>query len=161
MRTYTVHEPPPRRGDGESDPMRFVFVRDGFSFWAFLLGPLWFLRYRLWLALLGYVVAAAALTAAVHYSGASDGAHAVVGLLLAILTGLEANSLRRWTLQRRGWVNHGVVVADDLEAAERRFFDSWVRAQAHPPSSGPPATARMPDNAPEVIGLFPQPGGHS
>ena len=25
---------------------RFVFVRDGFHFWAFLLAPLWMLRHR-------------------------------------------------------------------------------------------------------------------
>ena len=35
------------------DRQRFVFVRDGFHFWALLLGPLWLLWHRLWLALLG------------------------------------------------------------------------------------------------------------
>jgi hypothetical protein len=80
--------------------------------------------------------------------------------LFAILTGLEANSLRRWTLQRRGWVSHGVVVADNLEAAERRFFDSWVAAQGRARSSGSPAPPRVPGKAPDVIGLFPQPGAH-
>ena len=35
--------------------------------------------------------------------------------------------MRRWTLARRGWKNLGVVVGDDLEAAERRFFDAWVK----------------------------------
>ena len=44
MPTYTVHQPPPRKGEAASAPERFVFVRDGFHFWAFLLGPLWMLR---------------------------------------------------------------------------------------------------------------------
>ena len=46
------------------DPERFVFVRDGFSFWAFLLAPLWMLRARLWLVFVGYVVVAVALQVA-------------------------------------------------------------------------------------------------
>ena len=43
MPTYTVHEPPPRKRRSRADPERFVFVRDGFYFWAFLLAPLWLL----------------------------------------------------------------------------------------------------------------------
>ena len=61
MKVFTVHEPPPRRNESSVDPDRFVFVRDGFYFWAFLFGPLWMLRHRLWLALLIYVVVIAAL----------------------------------------------------------------------------------------------------
>ena len=51
MPTYTVHQPPPRQGEAARAPERFVFVRDGFHFWAFVLAPFWLLRYRLWLAL--------------------------------------------------------------------------------------------------------------
>src|ERR1700712_5643465 len=51
MPVYTVHAP--AADDGEAD--RFTFVRDGFHFWAFVFGPLWLARHRLWLALLGYI----------------------------------------------------------------------------------------------------------
>ena len=51
MPTYTVHEPPLRKNESVASPERFVFVRDGFHFWAFLLPPLWFVLRRLWLAL--------------------------------------------------------------------------------------------------------------
>ena len=56
MPTYTVHAPPPRRGETTSAPERFVFVRDGFHVWAFILAPLWLLAHRLWLAFIIYVV---------------------------------------------------------------------------------------------------------
>ena len=56
MPTYTVHAPPPHHGETTSAPERFVFVRDGFHFWAFLLAPLWLLLHGLWLALVIYVV---------------------------------------------------------------------------------------------------------
>src|SRR4029077_16824986 len=55
MAIYTVHEPPLKRYDTAADPDRFVFVRDGFSWSAFLFGPLWVLRHRMWLVLLLYV----------------------------------------------------------------------------------------------------------
>jgi hypothetical protein len=52
------------------------------------------------------------------------------------------------------------VVAPNLEAAERRFFDAYLTHRPPPPpAAATPALqpARMPPPAPEVIGLFPQP----
>ena len=50
MPTYTIHSPPDRQGETMSAAERFVFVRDGFHVWAFLLAPLWLLIHRLcWL----------------------------------------------------------------------------------------------------------------
>src|SRR5687767_11420307 len=121
MSTYTVHAPPPRTDEEMSDPLRFVFVRDGFSFWAFLLSGLWMLRHRLWLVLLGYIVVAVALQVAIYMIGAPAAAMFAAGALLALLVGFEAATLRRFTLARRGWTIVGVVVGDDVEAAERRF----------------------------------------
>jgi hypothetical protein len=98
-----------------------------------------------------------------------------VTLLIALLMGFEAASLRRWTLSRRKWRQLDVVVADDEEAAERRFFDRWT-AQRHILNNdqpavdrgAPPPTREVPGQAfsrppasphGDIIGLFPQPGG--
>jgi hypothetical protein len=159
MSVYTVHAPPPRRGEHESDPTRFAFVRDGFSFWAFLLAPLWMLRHRLWLVFFGYLAVAAATQVALIALGVPDGVKIAVGLLLALLVGFEAASLRRWTLTRRGWTNFGVTVADGLEGAERRFFDAWVGRRPEIRRAGAAYSGRAASAAPpDVIGLFPQPG---
>jgi hypothetical protein len=172
MAVYTVHEPPLRKRQNETDPMRFTFVRDGFHFWAFVLGPLWMLRHRLWLVLIGHLVIVGGLAAGLTWLGASGPGSAAVGVLVALLIGLEASTLRRWTLARRGWNNLGVIVADDVELAERRFFDAWSgqiwaaqnwaaeSGPAHEPAPpAPPPTPRAPSPAqPDVIGLFPQPG---
>jgi len=160
MTVYTVHEPPLRRGESDADPARFAFVRDGFYWAAFFFSVLWMLWHRLWLVLIGYLLVVGAVAAALTVLGASAWAGPAVGLLLAILLGIEASTLRRWTLTRRGWSQLGVVVADDRELAERRFFDAW--AAGAPPSpalpvSGPPAV-RMTHTRSDVIGLFPQPG---
>ncbi|MBM3527536.1 MAG: DUF2628 domain-containing protein [Alphaproteobacteria bacterium] len=162
MTVYTVHEPRPRKGSDESDPERFVFVRDGFYFWAFVLGPLWMLRHRMWLVLLGFVVVTTAVQMALTALGISTGVKLLVGLLIALLIGFEAATLRRFSLRR--WRSHGVVVASDMESAERRFFDLWT---AHGSQAAPAAVqsgtvvagtpSRMPAPAQDVIGLFPEP----
>jgi hypothetical protein len=166
MSVYTVHEPPRRAGTAAANVERFAFVRDGFSWWAFLLAPLWMLRHRMWLVLIGYVVIAGAIEVPVKLSGAPGFAASVIGLLLGLLVGLEAGTLRRFTLNRRGWKNLGVVSGDDLEDAERRFFDAWLQ-RTNSPSSGPhapmpgPASAAPNRRGPlgsDVIGLFPEPG---
>ena len=172
MSIYTVYEPPLKAHESAPDPERFVFVRDGFSFWAFLLAPWWMLRHRLWLALVCYVILAVALSVALRLIGTSAAVTIIAGALFSLLVGFEAATLRRFGLARRGWRNVGIVVGDDVESAERRFFDAWANkswvnkswaerpsvdgaSRASSPAMGVPM-ARRPSS--EVIGLFPQPG---
>jgi hypothetical protein len=167
MTIYTVHEPPRRGDDPSKHTARFTFVRDGFYAWAFLLAPLWMLWRRLWLACFIYIllmgIVDAALAAA-RFSGLTIGA---VNLLVMLLVGLEASSLRRWTLARRGWRMVGVVSAGSEQEAERRFFDGWVaRPEPASPSDAPPVAPpvsglRRGDATPAVIGLFPEPGART
>jgi hypothetical protein len=164
MPVYTVHEPPLRDSDDPADAAdRFVFVRDKFSMWAFLFAPLWMVWRRLWLVLLLYVVVIALLQAALWVLGASGVVKFTVGALISLLIGFEGPTLRRWTFARRGWINHGVVVADDEESAERRFFDAWIARDAGPApvrsqsAVVAPVPYRSAADPPPVIGLFPEP----
>jgi Protein of unknown function (DUF2628) len=163
MPTYTVHAPPPKADEKTSDPQRFLFVRDGFHFWAFLLGPLWLIYRRLWLVLVLYLVVAGVLGGALAALHAPATLQLAFDLLIALLVGFEAATLRRWTLERRGWRTLGFVVADDEENAERRFFPAWSEhagTEAPPPSAEPkyaPPVRRGPHSGSDVIGLFPEP----
>jgi hypothetical protein len=168
MSVYTVYEPPLRSGEASADPDRFAFVRDGFSFWAFLLGPLWMLRHRMWLVLLGYLVLAAALGWAQRAAGVAPGVGGTVTFLVMILIGCEAGTLRRLTLEGRGWRNVGIVVGDDLELAERRFFEAWMARGKQTSTDAPPtrptafagpygSSTNVPPGASDVLGLFPEP----
>lgn len=159
MAVYSVLEPPARSGGGDAAE-RFVFVRDGFNWAAFFFGALWMLWRRLWLVLLGYLILVGALEALLRVLGAAMGARVFIGFLIALLVGFEAASLRRWTLIRRGWRDHGIVVGDDLEGAERRFFSAWTGTDG-PRGATASAAAGFPQpHAPaSVVGLFPQPGG--
>ena len=166
MPTFTVHEPPPRKTESVTAPERFVFVRDGFYFWAFVLAPLWLLVRKLWLAFFIYVVVTIAVAVALKLAGAPSYVQTTAALVTALLIGLEASTIRRWTLTRRGWKNLGFVVAEDAEIAERRFYAAWTdRAPASPaPLPEPTYTTPVRRGAPsasDVIGLFPEPGNPS
>lgn len=167
MAVYTVHQPPLKKYESAPDPVRFAFVRDGFSFWAFLFGPLWMLWHRMWLVFTGYIVVVVAMQVGLRIVGAS-GAAAFAAFMLALLVGMEAGTLRRFTLGRRRWRNVGTIVGSDRDTVERRFFDSWVQGETLSPISPPaprPASPAAPARhsttpASDVIGLFPQPGTH-
>ena len=164
MTIYTVHAPPLSENESVPDPERFAFVRDGFNFWAFVFGPLWMLWRRLWLALLFYVAIIGALEGVLWFIRAPAPMRAAVMLLIALLVGFEAATVRRWTLNRRGWRQLGVVAGSNYEAAERRFFDTWVTQMAWQVARTPPPSqqvsaisAGMSPPASDIIGLFPEP----
>ena len=167
MPTYTVHAPPPKKGDAASAPERFRFVRDGFHFWAFVLPPLWLLVHRLWLAFVLFVVFYGLIAVGLASAGASLNAQLTVGLLIGLLMGFEVASIQRWTLTRRGWKTLGFVIGDDEEMAERHFYAEWSKRAAQAPAPAAPAEAapdysapvrRGPPTGSDVIGLFPEPG---
>src|SRR5262245_36264129 len=112
LQVYTVHEPPePPAGKlehGES----LVFVRDGFSWAAALFAPLWMLAHRMWLVLIGYLVLQAALEVSLGSLGAAPQWLGTAAIALHVLLGFEASSLRRWTLDRKGWQMIGTVTAN-------------------------------------------------
>ena len=153
MALYTVY----MRGDGLDAARHAVFVREGFSKGAFVFGVLWLLRHRLWLAAVGWLVAAVAITAATSLLTASAGFG--LFLLLAILTGLEAPTWRRRALARAGFATRDVVAAEDRDAAECRFFERLGPSVPSPASKGTPITSG-PLRGPAVLGLFPEPKGH-
>jgi hypothetical protein len=173
MPVYTVHAPVTSHA-GIRATDKFVFVRDGFHFWAALLSPLWLIWNWLWLALIGWILFTIALEIGIASLGGGRTAVLFAYILVALLFGFEAASLQRWTLSRRNWRQLDLVVADDEEQAERRFFDRWtakqralVNDQTAVDRGGPPPTRDIPGQAfstppplpNEIIGLFPEPGG--
>jgi len=167
MPTFTVHEPPPRKTESVTSPERFVFVRDGFHFWAFVLAPLWLLLHRLWLALACYLVLSFAIGVALFWIGVSSPVQFLASTLIALLIGFEAPTMWRWTLARRKWKTLGFVVGENAEMAERRFYAEWtkntgMRADAKPATPPEPKYAapvwRGAPSPSDVIGLFPEPG---
>jgi hypothetical protein len=94
-----------------------LLVREGFSWGALLFGPFWLAAHRAWIA--------AAISLAVYIliaSLAPAPIRLVLGVSLAVLLGLTGHDLRRWTVERRGYLLVHVVAARDAEEALLRLL---------------------------------------
>lgn len=168
MAIYTVLAPPDEAS--ATDPLKAVFVKDGFSWPALFFAAPWLIFRRMWLVLVLYLAVMIGLSVLIQRTGADQAGFVVI--LLHILFALEANNLRRWTLERRGFRLAGVAEGRNLEEAELRWFaqrepaDTIVSLPAVPPQPPsppvPPIPPRMGPVNPSaesggVVGLFPAP----
>lgn len=158
MAIYTVHVP-----RVAADPVdladRTAFVRDGFSGWAFLFGPLFLARHRAWLAAAAWLVlvlGGAAIAAALDWP---VGARVLLALVIQLFLGLEGNSLRRDALRRRGYDLADVVAGTGREHGELLFFRGRDDRAAPSPAAPVPAPRLrgpfQPPGSGPVIGSFP------
>lgn len=164
MTMYNVLAPPAQAGSAEPDPARFVFVKEGFCWPAFFIAPIWLLWRWMWLVFVLYVVVALGVLAAIDQVAIPVAW--IVILLFNLLIGLEANNLRRWTLERRGYRFLGIASGDRMREAEFRFFASRAGGEpetttvtAPEPKEARPERRRPVVGSSEVVGLFPKPGG--
>jgi hypothetical protein len=114
MASYVVMEQPGRTGIAD-----VAFVRDGFSWAAFLVPPLWLLWHRLWFeALFAFLV-----LALLSFLGEAGWplAGSLLTLTVSLYIGLEGQNLRIAALRRRGWREWGAIDAENLADAETRY----------------------------------------
>jgi hypothetical protein len=167
MLIYTVHEPgrPAQSLDERADGV--VFIKEGFTGWGFLFGPLWLLfntpwfelpRQFLWWAAGALVLLMSAGAAAVLIElGLNQGqALGIAYLLLMLIVGFEGNNLRRWRLELEGYVFLASVAGKSFEECERRFFDVWLPTVAKPKAAQAPRPAS--NTGPPSWGDWPGPG---
>lgn len=157
MTTYTLHLPRDARPGDPAALDDAELVKDAFSWGAFFFTFLWFFFHRLWLAGLGVLVLVFGFGALLQVLNVHDAASTVAALLLQALIGLEANSLRRWTLTRHGYALADVVTGADKDEAEAKAYARWLSQRPAPTPRAPApvpvlSTPRRPD---PVIGLFP------
>ena len=94
-----------------------ILVREGFSWGAFLFGPIWLAVHRAWVA------AALSLAAYVLIAVlASPALGPVLGRGLALTLGLTGNDLWRWALEQRGYALLHVLAARDWDGALQRLL---------------------------------------
>jgi hypothetical protein len=168
MATYTLHLPHDARPGDATALDRAEVVKDGFAWWALVFQLFWFLRHRLWLGALFFIVATGLLTAICAVLKVHPSAASIAEILLAIFFALEANSIRRWTLSRNGRPAIDAVIASREDEAEARLFSRWlarkpavveVRPFVTPQPPATPAPAGTPLAPSPAVGLFPEPEG--
>ena len=158
MKTFLVFEPQAGSRTPE-EAERVVFLREKFSWPALFFGPLWLIWHRLWLALVFWCAAEALIGAGARALHIRPSVTILALIAPSLIIAFEAPLLRQYRLIARGHREAGVVIADDIESAERRFFDRWLRREKpkslSPVSSLPPLAQPAPS---QVIGFFPDPG---
>lgn len=162
--SYTLHVAP-YATPGDPDALdRANVVRDGFSFWAFVAPPLWFLVHRHWILALVVTLVLAGFWAGLRALGLPVGFALLLNTLLWWLVGLEASTLRRWDYARQGRPTVDAVFAANEAEAEAKSFARWLEPAVKPGPVVPPAPptairslvpAWPRRNEPDVIGMFP------
>ena len=101
-------------------------MKDAFSWGAFFFTFLWFFVHRLWLAGFAVLIVVFAFGGLMALLEVYPLAGSIAQLLLQSLIGLEANSLRRWTLARHGRPAVDAVAAADQDESEAKAFARWL-----------------------------------
>jgi hypothetical protein len=125
MASWTAHRKP---GKGADD---VVFLREGFSWWALIFPLPWLVIKGMWIVLLmalGIQFAIWGLAEALEFSAAM---RLILSLSINLILAFEGNNLLRWTYERRGFEELGLVHGDDLDEAEYRFFTEIGLPEAH------------------------------
>ena len=156
MAIYSVHIPV--GGADQADvAARAAFLREGFSWPAFLFGPLWLLARGLWRPLGIWCLAAILVGFAISNRLLPDSAGTWLYLLASVFLGLEAKGFVGAAMERRGLGLVDVVSGPNLLAAETGFFSRWFAAA--PVATPAPARPIGPVAEAHVIGMFPEAGG--
>jgi hypothetical protein len=124
MKVYTAHRPPIASRE------HALFIKDGFSWPAFLFPVIWLVIKRLWLALALYVLAVALISAIASTAELSAGSVIAIAVGLNLILGFEANNLNRRALARRGFSEEGPFIGKDAEEAELKYFRSQTATHA-------------------------------
>ena len=131
MRIYSVHIQRTGHNKGRDPDRGLVLVKEGFSWPAFLFSGLWALWHRMWLWATIIIAANVALNLVLQHLGGDSVTQGIISFGIAVIIGMIANDLRRRSLAYKDYREFGVVAADNLPAAECRFFDKnphWVSA---------------------------------
>jgi hypothetical protein len=155
MAVYSVHLP----GKDAADISEAAFVREGFSFGAFFLGPLWLLRRGLWLWAALWLAGFVALTGLTGAGVLSSSSRLALIFLAQLLLGLEANRLIEGRLWRKGYNPIEIITAAARDQAEMAFFRQFGAGEAiavRDRAAAGPAPIRS-AGPPTVIGSLPEP----
>jgi type IV secretory pathway VirB2 component (pilin) len=134
-----------REGDNPGETA--VFIREGFSWWAFVLPPLWALYHRHFVLAAILVLATVVLDQLAETLPNAMVWSVAMQFLFAVVIGFNAASLRKFFLQARHFRVISAVTADNSSEAEIHFFATLPAAK-----SSVPAPSQKPVS--DILGLF-------
>jgi len=164
---YAVYEPPAGTEDLTERAERLAFVKEGFSWPAFLIPLLWLLYQRMWIEFVVLLLIYIGVQFVVGVETQAQALSAWIGFAISVLFAFEANDLREASLRRRGYRFAGTASGRSRTDAERSFFNLWLpeqirHARETDAMPAPPRDSEIRPPLPhsegeQVIGLFPRP----
>jgi hypothetical protein len=119
---YTVHTNAwSAAPDGDA-----VLIKEGFSWPAFVFGPVWALWHGMWRTAIVLVLLSVAVSGAAFVAGLAEAGDLALSVGLQVAMGLWANDWRRHVLARRDVLERGAVAARRLRDAEQRYVRRYV-----------------------------------
>lgn len=145
MAIYSVHNRPATPADD------VIFVKEGFSWTAFVFTLLWALWHRMWIVAAIVFSATAAIAALASGLGLGNLPLNLASIAASLILGFEGNDLRRWSLARQGYKEVALAAGRDIDEAELRFFAA--RASSRLPEANP-APPKLRSEGHDPLGLF-------
>lgn len=147
MIAYSVLEPSPPPDDPIEHADRIAFVREGFAWLALLFPFIWLLVHGMWLVLLLFIAVVAAVNVGFVATGLGEAAASWATIAISVLFAFQANDLRRWTLERRGFKVIGAVSGRNRDECEIRFFADWDGVRQEADASAPTSNEDVPSGS--------------
>ena len=120
VKVYTVH----MRRFGIDPDTDIQLIKEGFSWGAFLFGPLWALWNGLWLSAIVLFAAQIVTGMAAALISPAPVVASLVGFGLQMLFAMVAFDLKRRKLAGQGIEERDVVVSHNADLAMRRYLDN-------------------------------------
>jgi hypothetical protein len=156
MALYSVYLPSSGQMTTQEIMGRAIFIKDRFSWGAFLIPPLWLGYKRIWRWLLVYALLEGLLIAGATNIALNPALTGIISLLIAFFIGICGREWWGAALERRGFELAGIVQGETPEDAERRFYDHYRSARPRNLVVQPfSASSSQSTREPGVIGLFP------
>ncbi|TCL73124.1 DUF2628 domain-containing protein [Rhizobium sp. BK251] len=141
MASYLIFTPP---GGPDGNHERTRFIRDGFSWLAFLFPLFWLLAHRLWLHAIAILVLQGIGSSIAETPGLWPAGAAIL-FGTSLLAGLEGRALYARSLIAKGWGEEGLVSAASLDEAEEIYFSNIETTSEKPTVPTPPWNPPAPD----------------
>ena len=156
MALYSVYEPAEPPADPVERADALVFVKDGFSWPALFLAPFWLLYHRMWIGLVLFIGGVILLDFVLSLNELGEAVSGWAAVAYLFFFAMEANALRRYSLERKGYELAGMAFGGNRDEAEVTFFNTWLPGQRR---SGPQAETAPADKSSRTAA--PKAGGTS
>ena len=127
MRFYTLHW----RGDKHFSEGNLIVIKEGFSWPAFFLGPIWALWHKLWWVVGSLTIILIPFFEFSYFLDAS--AVTILIILSCCAWGLTGNDIRRYVLRLEGFEEVDVVGALCQELAIKQHYEDIHSKDYHLP----------------------------